>query len=222
MNQAPHSEMPPMRSNWPTTLGIISIIMGGFGFLAAASQIANFLMMQSLGSSFFAAGITTSSGASPEQKAIEEAMTEATGKMMTDLAEFAKGKIFADVAMLTLAVVLFGGGILLLQRKRISKPILVGWSYAKLVLGLYSVMQTRKLFSVMGNTMGAAINEEMFNASGGSSGAPPFDMVKMYEMMGLASMVIGAVWVAILPILLMIWFNRAEIKHDMIHGYGWN
>jgi len=35
------------------------------------------------------------------------------------------------------------------------------------------------------------------------------------------TLVFGAVWLAILPVLLLIWLNRQDIKEDMINGYGW-
>lgn len=221
MEIPPENPPPVIRSNWPTTLGIISIIFGIFGFLYSASQVANAVMMKSIGPAMMVPpSITGTSGATEEQKAMEEAMGTAMTEMMTHMAEIGKTKIWVDGGVMILGIIQFVGGILLLQRYRISKPILLGWSYGKLVIGLWSVFLTQKMISGMGGSMGAMMDEQINSASGGS-GPPPFDMVKMYEIMGLVFLVFGALWLAVLPVIFLIWFNRQEIKEDMISDYGW-
>lgn len=216
MDQATEFHPPPLKSNWPSAFGIIGIIVGILGFLSAASQIANIAFMKAMGDSLVVIP-ESGTGNTDADAAIEDAVSG----MMTDIEAFAQTKIISDIALLILSVVLFVGGILLLQRYRKSRAILLGWSYAKIIVGLYSVYQVRKMISIMGGSMGAMFNEQMASIPGGASSAPPFDMVKLYDIMGLVWLVIGGIWVLALPILFLIWFNRQDIVDDIGDGYGW-
>ncbi|MDF1752896.1 MAG: hypothetical protein P1U89_09000 [Verrucomicrobiales bacterium] len=216
MDQATEFHPPPLKSNWPSTFGIIGIIVGILGFLSAASQIANIAFMKAMGDSLVVIP-ESGTGNTDADAAIEDAVSG----MMTDIEAFAQTKIISDIALLILSVVLFVGGILLLQRYRKSRAILLGWSYAKIIVGLYSVYQVRKMISIMGGSMGAMFNEQMASIPGGAASAPPFDMVKLYDIMGLVWLVIGGIWVLALPILFLIWFNRQDIIDDIAGGYGW-
>lgn len=219
MDQTVQMDPPAPRSNWPSTLGIVSLIFGILGFLTAASYLVNTLMMKFMGASMFSGSISTGSG-DEQTEAIEQAMEEAMVSMMTEMEEIGKIKIIADGGLLILGIALFVGGILLMQRFRIAKPILLGFAYGKLIINSWSALLMQKIFDKVAGSMGAVLNEQMAMIDPSSS-APPFDMVKMYEIMGTVTMIIMAVWGAILPIILIIWFNRQATKDDMEHGYGW-
>ncbi len=224
----PSDVQPPVATNnWSTTFGILAIVFGILGLLTSALQVAQTAMMKAIAPQMMTvppppAGNGGNASSSGNEAAIQKAVLEASTQMFNDMAEIGKIKIWVDGVLALLGAVLFIGGILLLQRYRISKVILLSWSYAKLIFGLWGAVLTQKLISKMGGSMGAMFNEQMSSLPGGSSSPPlPVDFEKIYGIMGNVTLVFGAIWLAILPVLLLIWLNRQDIKEDMTHGYGW-
>jgi len=121
----------------------------------------------------------------------------------------AAGMMYGIIAMI-LAVILLVGGILLLKRKKRGAPILQLWAVLKLTGGVFATIK----FSMINNEFTQKTMEQAFGATG--SGGKEAEM--MGSVMGIAAkvgMVFGVLWLAALPVILLIFLNRAKAKQEM-------
>lgn len=100
------------------------------------------------------------------------------------------------------ALMLLIGGILLTRRSRAGVRWLVAWSIVKLVYGTAAIV------------VGLLMQPQMLDAMTASSHgpAPPRGIMSAFMIMG---MVIASLWIAALPVFLLIWFTRVGVKADV-------
>ncbi len=110
------------KTTWPTVMGIIAIIFGGFGALGSLSQIVSPFMMEMV-------------GANTSAQAEQEAVFEAIGNWKYYMA-------FVGVGSLVLSVMLFICGLKLLKRSRSVSALLLKWSIGKMVWSVIVIIIT--------------------------------------------------------------------------------
>lgn len=119
-----------------------------------------------------------------------------------------------------LALLLLVSGILLIRRKPIARPLLITWSYARIVVGIGgAAVQTqmqREQYSAMLNAAGDTIASTAGPSSTPSPSPPDLSFVNniFTGVMG-AFFVIWVLWIVALPVLLLIWLNRDLVKADV-------
>ncbi len=210
-------------SRWPTTLGVVCIVFGALGMLYSASQLMGSIMMTVMGPGMAQMSFPSTAGSDPELKEMEAAMEEMMGDMMTGMTEMSYPRIAVDSLLILIAIGLLVGGILLVKRKRIAAPVLQGWAYAKLVVGLFGIFLMHRMMSAMSRSMGEFADNQIATATTSGGSAPvPFSIGKMYSVMFAAQSVFMAIWLAILPVIVLIWLNRSVVKNDIKQGPLWS
>lgn len=117
------------------------------------------------------------------------------------------GWIWAGVALecvsVLLAAALVLGGVGLLRRKRRSGRLLVAWAGCKLVFAL--------ALAVVSYGAMAAQSRAAHDAEAG--------MAAFSWSLGLGFTLIGFVWALLLPVFVLIWFRRANIKAEIANWH---
>lgn len=124
---------------------------------------------------------------------------------------FENWKIFGIVQGLVMAIValmLLVGGIKLLKRQAGSIGLLKGWALLKLVTGIGgTIFQTQMTREQMAITLKQA---------GEAAGSAGNQMTETFVGIGMMiGVVFGVIWLAILPVFLLIWFARAAVKAEV-------
>jgi hypothetical protein len=159
-------------STWPMVVGIIAVVLGGFGILGGIWGIVAPLIMGRM----FAA-------ASQDVQMIDPAI----------------GLPLA-VLGLALACMLAAGGIGLLRRRRWAVPVLLWWSWLKVVFSTASLLIT------------IPVTLKAVDAAGANSPMPMMPII-------MASLVLGLLWAWALPVFIIIWFRRGVIRGEVA---GWS
>lgn len=185
----PPSAKPP-GSVWPVTLGVISLIFGIGGLLQGLlSPLSLFLTRQQM-QTFVDQGA--------EQAKVDEYLAKLTQMSYVTLAVYG-----------VLALLLIAGGILLLKRKRLSSPLLQTWAVLKILGGGFLMFRMVALTRLQ---MSILMEPTMKTASKGTAGAADMEMFR--EITGWATWIgmgFGFLWLAILPVFFIIWFNRRKV-----------
>lgn len=171
---APTFDEPASRSTWPTVVGVVSIVFGGLGVVGAIATP-------------FTAGMAPPDANMPPPP--------------EGAALFIQGA--QNCLALILAVVLLTGGIGLLQRRGWSRPTLMGWSIAKLILVAIGI--------VVGFLGGGAAQIEQMNQQFADAGMD----FAVSQGMVITATIVSAIWFAAWPIFLLIWFSRGTIKNEV-------
>ena len=193
-------DTPPSR--WPVTFGVIAIAFGVLGFLSSAWSVIETVVVTN-GDMFEDAGASGSEAAEAMARAISASWER-----------WATASVATNAVLALLALFLVVAGIVLIQRKPISRPLLLGWSYAKIVFGIGAMVVQ---FQIQREQTSAIFAETRASFGGGASGGP----MSMTQMDGIFSAVVGAfffigvLWVVALPVLLLIWLNRELVKADI-------
>ncbi len=176
--------------------------------LVAGSQIAQFLMYSENGLMSKAMAGASSSGSAPEATDMFTSMSET-------YQEHGQRNMIAQGTLAVLALVLLVAGILLLMRRRVSKPILQGWAFAKILVGIAATYFSTK-FSI---DLQAKMFEDI--ASSGGAGASLSTTTGVLGAMQWGMFVLTVIWLCAFPVLILIWLNRAPIKRDIAAGPSW-
>jgi len=112
---------------------------------------------------------------------------------------------------------LLAGGILLLRRRRVASPVLKFWAVLKLVGGTYLVYQNTILTKIQ---FAALFRPEisMPEVDGSNETLEDFDRIMDFGIMQAAlwfGAVFGWLWLAALPVFLLIWLNRRRVKAEI-------
>lgn len=140
--------------------------------------------------------------------------------MMASMVKMAPLSLAACIGQTIVAILLIVGGIILCNRKRVASPVLRTWAVLKIVIGLLgawigyksSVAVVASIGDIMEATSGPA-------GSPSSSGVP--DMAGIMNIGVIIGAVSGLIWMLLLPVFFLFWFNRSAVKDDMKHGQGW-
>ncbi len=206
----PPVHQPYAQSNWPLTFGILGLLLSVVGFIGAAYQA---LMCFAMGQSHTRLTTSVTSGGTTTTAGVDEAVTE---EFMALFADVAAKKIYVEGGLCLLAVILFVGSILLMCRYRIARPIMTAWAYAKIGVGLLAVYFTQKLYLGM-----MSMTEEMAGTVSGAAGMGPLFPEKLTGTISVVIILLGAIWVSLYPVLLLIWMGKESSRLDMQNGYGW-
>lgn len=204
-------------STWPVFWGVVAIIFGVVGVLASgygAMQSAAMAMM-------------------PMDEILEDQMAESAASnvpgmegmegmdgMMTSMVDMAPLSLAAGIAQMVVAIVLIVGGIMLCNRKRIAAPTLKTWAVLKIAVGLCASWIGYKSSAAVMESIGE-IMETTSGPSGGPSSSGVPDMAELMNMGVIIGAVSGLIWMLLLPVFFLFWFNRPAVKEDMKHGQGW-
>ncbi len=174
-------------SRWHKTLGIIAIVFGALGCAQAA--IAPFSLI-----------IT--------KNQMEKFVAQGSDQMSVDayLEQLSTISIQGSIAAAVLGIALLSGGIMLLKRKPKASILLQIWAVAKMLVGSYTTYASMSLTKLQMSIMTSS------GALGDDGGATLNQFTAVAVKVGA---VVGLIWLAALPIFLLIWLNRAKIKEDI-------
>ena len=194
--------IPPSR--WPTSFGVVAIVFGCFAFLGGIGGIVQSVFY---GKGFMKGFMKASAGASSASKDAEEMMDGMFGAFE----EMSLQMTISHSVLMVLGIMLAVGGILLLMRRRVASMTIQVWAVLKIIAGGFATYLNWQLMTrMMSGTF------EKLAASSPSAGA-----VSPMETMGIMYKVIYAfqfLWLAALPIVFLIWLNRAPIRADLKEG----
>lgn len=181
------AQIPVKGKTWPKTLGIITIIFGSLGFLGALTGPLFIPITKNSMQPFVEQGA--------DADAVEQYMADLTSLSWTG----------AGIGTL-LGSLLLVGGILLVRRKRTASALLQAWAVLKILGGGY--IQFRNL-ALQKTQMSIMFSGKEFAGEGAEIAG---SITSVATTVGL---VFGLLWLAALPVFLIIWFNRARVKEDM-------
>jgi len=187
---------PPSR--WPVIFGVIAIVFGLLGFLSSA-----FAILQSITGAMFG-----EVGGSEEAEAMLAAMTESWER-------WAAASITMSAVLMMLGLLLLVAGILLVQRKAISRPLLLVWSYAKIVFGIGALVVQFQIQREQTSAIFAETNATIGSLPPSSAPTSMSQMDNIFSAVMGAFFFLGVLWVVALPVLLLVWLNRDLVKADI-------
>lgn len=184
----------PPGAVWPKTLGIIALIFGIGGLLQGVlSPLSLFITRQQM-QTFVEQGA--------DQGQVDEYLAKLSQMSYVTLAIYG-----------SLAILLIAGGILLLKQRRIASMLLQTWAVLKILGGGFLMFRMMALTRLQ---MSIIMAPSLKTASKGSAGAAEMQMIN--EITGYATWIglgFGFLWLAILPIFFIIWFNRRKVVEQM-------
>ena len=185
-------DVPEQRTAWPIVIGIIALVVGGFGVLAngCGGLVGNVAIV------FFFDRSEAQGGLDP-----------VTGAQMGVLRGFVVINAVAAVVGSVLGVLLLIGGIGLTRRRPWSRTVLVVWSITRAVYAVPAV--------IAGYFMSAAQFEAMEEAAESSGSAMPMGLFTLMRGVGLAGAVFALLWAWALPAFLVVWLSRDCIKKEV-------
>jgi hypothetical protein len=197
METVPPPLAKPPASTWPKTIGVIAIIFGVGGiFQGILSPLSLFLTRQQM-QAFVDQGA--------DQASVDEYLARLTTNAYLSLAVY-----------LVLAVLLLTGGILLLKRRKVASPLLQTWGVLKILAGGFILFRMTSLTQLQ---MAIIMESTLATASkggAGASGGADMAMVNQFTTYAVwAGLGFGFLWLAILPVFLIIWFNRRKVMDQM-------
>ncbi len=180
------------QTSWPKTLGIVAMIFGVLGGMNS--------LMTILGGCF------------PEIFAkISQLPPDFYYKWRPFL-------LISGFGILFLGGLLFFGGLFLTLRKRSASMMLSMWAVLKVVLGVVSVYFSYQIQQEQIPLMLEAQKKAMGKA-GPAAAAGAEDMMGMIssitEIASTVGMVLGLLWLMVLPAVMLIWFIRPKIRREM-------
>jgi len=173
---------PQGRSSWPKIIGILGAIFGGTALLAGA---VGFLADSFTRKQYDAMGVA------PDF--------------------FEKHYVFFKVIppiSAFLGLLLLLGSILLIVRKPVSRPLILGWALLKIVFSLWQMTYATALTKDIMPLQMAKMSEAQKN-----------DMAKVnaeafVDVMFSVMQVLSVLWLSALPIFMIIWFMRKKIRTE--------
>lgn len=185
---APGSPTTPTGAKWTKIIGIIAIIFGAGGVLQGLFAPFSLMMVKPQMQSFVEMGA--------DQAKVDEY-----------LAKLSQVSYAGAIAYGILGILLLTGGILILRHRKAASPLLQIWAVLKVVIG--GILSFK-------NSALTGMQMELMFSSGSLGGAQESEMVGTIAgyavWVGLA---FGFIWLCVLPVFLLIWFNRGKIKNDI-------
>lgn len=184
----------PIRdATWPSTVGIISIVLGSLSCLFAVwSVIQQAMVLAGTFNMMMPAG-------GPGSPDLQNVMR--TG---------AWPQLFAGCIQFILALVLLGLGIALLRRKAVAIRGLMYWSIAKILLSLGIGILTAWVQIRMSEQIAAAMNAD--------PNAPPqmtTVMPTIFWLTSIFSALLTFAWGAAWPTFLLLWMTRTPVRAEV-------
>lgn len=192
---SPPAPPPKPAPRWPKTIGIIAILFGAGGLLQALISPASSLLVKAQMQAYVDMGI--------EQAQVDDY-----------LARLNSLSIKSGIANGCLGALLLTGGILILKRRKPASPLLQTWSVLKIVVGGFILFQSTALSRAQMSLIFSAT--AMSSGGGGSNLESAEAMMNQFANYGLwIGFAFGFIWLAALPVFLIIWFNRTKVRKEM-------
>lgn len=172
-------------STWPKPIGILAIVLGSLGLLGAPLSLIPLSFVETQIRSL---------------GEIDEAKLDAFLRDLTT-----QSQISASIYFL-LGGLLLAGGIVLLKRRRAASLLLQSWAVLKLIAGSALLIKQSAL---------TERQMELMTFGGELSGQATDVPEKAAGISVLFGLIGGFVWLAALPVFLLIWLNLPKIKRDL-------
>lgn len=175
-------------TKWPKLLGIIAIIFGAGGLLQSIIGLVSMILVKQQMQAFVEQGA--------DQAKVHEYLSKITYHT------YLSSAVMAVVGLLLLV-----GGILLLRRRKMASPVLQIWAVLKLIVGGLVTFKSAAL---------SRMQMEIIMSNTAIGGGQEAEMMKTFTNYGVwIGLIFGLLWLAVLPIFVLVWFNREKAKQDM-------
>lgn len=191
METAPPPLAKPPAAVWPKSIGIIAIVFGIGGLFQAIMAPFSLILVKPQ----MQAIIDQGGG----QARIDEYLSRLSAHSYLSLAVYA-----------ILGLTLLAGGILLIMQRKVASPLLQTWAILKILAGGFVLFRSTSLTSLQ---LSIIMESTLETASKGRAGAGgELEMVDQFTTYAMwAGLGFGFIWLAILPVFLVIWFNRRKV-----------
>lgn len=187
-------------SRWPAVLGVISIVLGGFGVLRNSCGVFG---------AFSTGLITTFFSSQPGASGPE--MQQQVALMQAGMPSPMLSVLEACLALLT-SVLLLIAGIRCVRRESMARVLHLVWAGARVLVAVltcvvgYLTMQSQ-----------AKVMQGMGGAGGGAAGMPP-GFAGYMSIMGMVGIVLTFAWGVAYPVVVVVWFSKPKVKAEVA---GW-
>lgn len=187
-------------SRWPAVLGVISIVLGGFGVLRNSCGVFG---------AFSTGLITTFFSSQPGASGPE--MQQQVALMQAGMPSPMLSVLEACLALLT-SVLLLIAGIQCVRRESMARVLHLVWAGARVLVAVltcvvgYLTMQSQ-----------AKVMQGMGGAGGGAAGMPP-GFAGYMSIMGMVGIVLTFAWGVAYPVVVVVWFSKPKVKAEVA---GW-
>lgn len=180
----------PPAAVWPKSIGIVAIVFGIGGLFQAIMAPFSLLLVKPQMQAIVKQG--------GEQARVDEYLSRLTAHSYLSLAIYA-----------ILGLTLLTGGILLIKQRKIASPLLQTWSILKILAGGFVIFRSVSLSTLQ---MQLLMEPAMATASKGRGGGGEMETINQFTTYAMwAGLGFGFIWLAILPVFLIIWFNRRKV-----------
>lgn len=187
-------------SRWPAVLGVISIVLGGFGVLRNSCGVFG---------AFSTGLITTFFSSQPGASGPE--MQQQVALMQAGMPSPMLSVLEACLALLT-SVLLLIAGIQCVRRESMARVLHLVWAGARVLVAVltcvvgYLTMQSQ-----------AKVIQGMGGAGGGAAGMPP-GFAGYMSIMGMVGIVLTFAWGVAYPVVVVVWFSKLKVRAEVA---GW-
>ncbi len=180
------------RSAWPVVIGVIAIVLGGFGVLLHSGS-----------------GLVSCQVNGPYSGTGQE-MVNAAQAAATE--QFGPWNLLSALGSLALAGLLLAAGIGMVRRRPWCGKASLAWSILKIV---YSIPATVLAFIVNSAQIDAM---QQASTEAGNSGAGGF--FALAQGLGVGVIGCGLLWAWVFPVFVLIWFLRAKVRTEVATWAG--
>ena len=177
-------------TQWPKTLGIISIVFGAFGAMGGFCGVIGSAALGPISEAIAKFMPANKGGPSPADTF--EALQKMQGWMIAN-----------SVLTALVAILLIVGGAKLIKRQVQSRMMLLSWAALKILL------------AVIGSVVGYFSLQDQMAAVEKSGTATPAMSQSATQLMGLFSMGFGFLWAIAGAVFIIIWFKREKIRSEV-------
>jgi hypothetical protein len=177
-------------TQWPKTLGVISIVFGAFGAMAGFCGVIGSAALGPISEAMAKFMPTNKGGPSPADTF--EALQKMQGWMIAN-----------SVLTALVAILLIVGGTKLIKRQVQCRLMLLSWAALKILL------------AVIGSVLGYFSLQDQMAAIEKSGTATSAMSQSATQLMGLFSMGFGFLWAIAGAVFIIIWFKREKIRSEV-------
>lgn len=178
----------PAGAKWPKILGIILVIFGVLGIgQGLLAPLSPFLTKAQM-QAFVDMGA--------DQEKVDDYLSQLTAQ------SYLGGVVYGILGVLLLA-----GGIFMIKRRKICSPLLQTWAILKILGGGFVLFRQMSLTELQMSIM--------MVDTGSAKGQDAEMMESIFSYSMKIGMVFGILFLAALPIFVIIWLNRSKIRRQM-------
>lgn len=173
--------------SWPMAIGIIAIVFGVGGVLVSGYGVLSAFTLSALSAW------------------VPQSPDGSTQSMFDAMAQWKYPLAIASGFGVPVACVLLAGGILLVRRRPAARTLILIWAALRALQGAVATI----VQALMQRDQMQAMEASM--AAQGAGGPPPGFFGTMSQVMMIATLVFGLLWVIALPTFMAIWFTRPGV-----------